>query len=86
LEVGTYDTNFQPITQMYGWVSPRLKIRFELDGMELKLYRPDGTPFRSHTELNQVAEQQRQRAEQEFLRAEKLAAKLHELNIDPDTL
>jgi hypothetical protein len=34
----------------------------------------------------QRAEQQAQRAEQETQRAERLAAKLRELNIDPDTI
>lgn len=34
----------------------------------------------------QRAEQEKQRAEQEAQRAERLAAKLRELNIDPDSL
>ena len=27
---------------MEGWVSPRLGVRFEKEGTELQLYRPDG--------------------------------------------
>jgi Uma2 family endonuclease len=77
---------FQPIPQMNNWISPRLGIRFSVVGFELQLFRPDGSLFRSHTELSEMAEQARQRAEQERLRAEKLAAKLRELNIDPDSL
>jgi Uma2 family endonuclease len=64
------------IESMAGWVSPRLKMRFEI-GEELQLYRPDGSPFFSFAELNQraetaeqQAEQERQRAEQERQRAE----------------
>jgi Uma2 family endonuclease len=51
------------IESMSGWVSPRLGIRFEL-AEELQLYRPNGTPFHSFAEINQMLEQERQRAEQ----------------------
>lgn len=51
------------IESMLGWISPRLRIRFEL-GAELQLYRPDGTPFFSFAEINQMLDQERQRAEQ----------------------
>ncbi len=51
------------IESMSGWISPRLGIRFEL-GAELQLYRPDGTPFFSFAEINQMLDQERQRVEQ----------------------
>jgi Uma2 family endonuclease len=51
------------VETMAGWVSPRLGIRFEL-AAELQLYRPDGTPFFSFAEINQMLEQERHRAEQ----------------------
>jgi Uma2 family endonuclease len=57
------------IESIAGWVSPRLGIRFEL-GEELQLYRPDGAPFASFNEINQLFEQERIRAEQESQRAE----------------
>lgn len=57
------------IEQMSGWISPRLGIRFEL-GEELQLFRPDGVPFLSFTEINQLLDQERQRVEQERERAE----------------
>jgi Uma2 family endonuclease len=56
-----------PIDQ---WISPRLGIRFDLSGVELQLFRPDGAAFTT--------------LEQERQRAERLAAKLRELGIDPD--
>ncbi|MEY3556195.1 MAG: hypothetical protein RLZZ580_2251, partial [Cyanobacteriota bacterium] len=59
------------------WVSPRLGIRFQLAQPELLLYYPDGQPFTSYNE-------ERQRAETERQRAERLAAKLRELNINPE--
>jgi Uma2 family endonuclease len=59
------------IESMAGWVSPRLGIRFEPDlGEELQLYRPDGIPFFSFTEINQMLTEERQRAEEERQRAE----------------
>jgi len=61
------------------WVSPRLGVRFELTEEGLELYRPDGQRFLSYLEL----EEQR---EFEAQRAERLAAKLRELNIDPDSI
>jgi Uma2 family endonuclease len=73
------------IEPIAGWVSPRLGIRFEL-GEELELYRPDGVPFFSFVEINQMLEKERDRADQEYQRAERLAEKLREMGIDPDTV
>lgn len=60
----------EPIEQMNGWVSPRLGIRFELKEDTLEIYRPDGQKFLTSVELDQLREQERQRAEQEYQRAE----------------
>jgi hypothetical protein len=75
-----------PIAQ---WVSPRLRIRFELASPELQLYRPDGEPFTTLEQEQQRAEQERQRAEQERQRAEqaeqraaRLAEQLRAAGID----
>ena len=67
------------INPIAGWVSPRLGVRFELSSEGLELYRPDGQKFATYVELD------RQR-EVAIARAERLAAKLRELEIDPDTL
>jgi len=66
------------ISEMSGWVSPRLGIRFDLSGEELQLYRPDGQPFLSYVEIAQRAEQERQRAEQERQRAEQAERRLEQ--------
>lgn len=78
---------------MEGWVSPRLRVRFSLDGNDLVLYRPDGRRFETFLELEQRAEAERQRAEAERLRAdreqqraERLAERLRALGVDPDAL
>lgn len=62
-----------------GWVSPRLGIRFDAPGdREMIVYRPDGQPFRSPLAVRQELE--RTRSERD-----RLAAKLRELGIDPET-
>jgi hypothetical protein len=62
---------------MDGWSSPRLGIRFDMSGEELRIFAPDGQPFVSFSELKR----QREQAEQ---RAERLAARLRELGIEPE--
>ncbi len=44
------------IAQMRGWISPRLGVRFELEGIDLCLTRPDGRRFVSYVEMAQRAE------------------------------
>jgi hypothetical protein len=69
----------EPIEDMHGWVSPLLGIRFELERGELVLSHPDGTRFATFEEITA-------RAEEEHKRAEKLAIRLRELGVDPDTV
>lgn len=73
------DERFAEIAEMDGWVSPRLGMRFKLQEGNLRLYGPDGREFLAPSEI--AAE--RDAAEQ---RAERFAAKLRELGIDPDSL
>jgi Uma2 family endonuclease len=65
------DSEWDVIDPIENWVSPRLKIRFDLSGDELRLYRPDGTPFLSYVEIAQHAQQEKQRADQEKQRADR---------------
>jgi hypothetical protein len=65
------------IAEMNGWLSPRLKVRFELVQGELRLYGPDGRRFATYV---QVVEQREQAQE----RAERLAAQLKALGIEPE--
>jgi Uma2 family endonuclease len=78
----------QGISEIAGWVSPRLGIRFEL-GDELEIYTPTGELFLSSVEMAKQSQQERERAEQERERADLaeqklavMAAKLKELGID----
>jgi Uma2 family endonuclease len=73
-----------PIPQMAGGVSPRLQIRFELTQTELKIYGPDGRPFATYVELVEQRERERQEKEKERQRAERLAAQLRALGVEPE--
>ena len=68
------EDKLQPVAEIDGWVSPRLGIRFRVDAEGVRLFRPDGTPFRSYAELAERAEAEAQRAEAERQRAEAAAA------------
>ena len=67
----------QEIPNMNGWVSARLGVRFDLAGGELKIHGPDGRPFATYVELAQQREHERHRAE-------RLAAQLRALGIEPE--
>lgn len=76
---------------LQGWVSPRLGIRFEATPATLIIYRPNGEPFLSYLELASQLDQERQEKEQErqekeaaLLLADKLAAQLRALGIEPE--
>src|SRR4051794_23868773 len=70
------DRTLRRIPAMNGWTSPRLGVRFELIG-EFRLYGPGGQPFVTMLEYAREAEEQRQRAE-------RLAAQLRALGIEPE--
>jgi Uma2 family endonuclease len=69
----------QPIPSMSGFESPRLKIRLEPgEGPDnLKIFGPDGKPFATYLEMAAQREAERQRAD-------RLAARLRELGVEPD--
>ncbi len=74
-----------------GWISPKLGIQFRIAEGDLKVYRPDGRQFLEPVELDrelQRSEQgraeERRRAEQQQQLAERLAAQLRALGIEPD--
>ncbi|BAY90733.1 MULTISPECIES: Uma2 family endonuclease [unclassified Tolypothrix] len=62
--------SFEVIEEMNGWVSPRLGIRFQLTAATLEIISPTGQKFLTPVEIDQLREQERQRAEQEHQRAE----------------
>jgi Uma2 family endonuclease len=72
------------IDPIQNWVSPRLGVRFELTSETLEIYTPNGERFCTTLELAEQLEQERLKAEQERQRAEKLAAQLRALGVEPD--
>ncbi|QHU99516.1 Uma2 family endonuclease [Synechocystis sp. CACIAM 05] len=81
------DAEFETITLLnFPWTSPTLGIRFEMFADGLKLFFPNGEPFKDPETLFEErdrAKQERERAEQE---RDLAFAKLRELGIDPSTL
>jgi len=92
--------NYAPVATLDGWTSPFLGIRFAREDGRLMVYRPDGTRFKSLGDLEDqaaaaeqaaaAAERAAAAAEQAAAaadqRAERFAAKLRELGIDPDAV
>jgi len=65
----------EQISPMNGWRSPRLGIRFNMDGEELVIETPDGSPFLTYVEFDDKNELAFQRLDEERaarIRAEKL--------------
>jgi hypothetical protein len=61
-------------------------VRFASGESSLEVQYPDGRPFLSFVELGELQRQTLEEAEQERQRAERLAARLRELGIDPDAV
>ena len=86
-----------PIAELYGWLSPRLGVRFEL-GEELRIVKPDGRLFEFYLEIdadrdraveqlaevNQQVAAERRAKETEHERAERYRAMLRAAGIDPE--
>jgi len=84
--VRTLSGVIEEIDTIVGWTSPFLGVRFEQEGGELVVYRPDAGRFLTwgeHAEKSRLAEQ---RAQAEADRAQRLAEKLRALGVDPDSL
>lgn len=78
---------FGPAAVTRSHPSPRLGVRFEVPpGGELRVIRPDGTPFRTYLELVDEADAVREREAAAREKAARLAAKLRELGVDPDSV
>ena len=83
-----------------GWTSPTLGIRFAYEDGQLRVFRPDGTPFKSPAEheaeaaaarAETAAAQEQAAAAQEQAaaaqeQAARFAARLRELGVDPDAV
>ncbi|HPM83520.1 MAG TPA: Uma2 family endonuclease [Candidatus Anammoximicrobium sp.] len=72
------------IPQADGWTSPRLGVRFDLSSGDLQVFEPNGQPFATYVELAAQRELERRRAQEERQRAERLAAQLRALGVEPN--
>lgn len=94
------EDSFEVIEEMNGWVSPRLGISFTVTPDTLEIFSPTGQKFLTTVEIDQLREQERQRAEREYQakeaalqelekerdRYQQLLAKLQKKGIDTDNL
>jgi Uma2 family endonuclease len=71
--------NLEEIDEMIGWISPRLKVRFDLDGDDLALYGPDDKRFAFYVELEQRSRNAEERASFAAERAEAAEARIARL-------
>ena len=74
------------IPAMSGFVSPRLRIRFQPgEGPDnLTIIGPDGKPFATYLEVIAQRDVERRRADAQQQRADRLAARLRALGVEPD--
>jgi hypothetical protein len=72
-----FGDKLQEIEVMENWRSPRLGVRFVIEADELRIYRSHGERFLTYLELKE----QRTAAQQ---RAERLAAQLRSLGVEPE--
>lgn len=63
---------------------PRLGVRFDLSSDDLRVFGPDGPSFATGVELIELRESERVRAQQEHQWAERLAAQLRALGVEPN--
>ena len=70
--------------QVGGWTSPRLGVRFAVTAESLALYFPSGQPFLTTVELDRRMAEEVARADAAERRAERLAARLRALGLEPD--
>ncbi|MFM6196808.1 MAG: Uma2 family endonuclease [Planktothrix sp.] len=88
-----HEEGLESLESLNDYISPRLGIRFDCSGEELKIYRPDGEKFFSYIEIHQMLEEERQQLAQvqaeleaEKMRSQRLAERLREMGINPDEL
>jgi len=79
------------ISEMDGWISPKLGIRFDMSGDELQIFGTDGRRFASYLEViaqrdqkQHELEQAQQQADETARHVERLAAQLRALGIEPE--
>jgi Uma2 family endonuclease len=75
---------WQAVSVMSGWVSPRLGVRFDLEGDDLVLYRPDGRRFASYLELEGQRKQAQNEADQARRETEQARRETEQARLEAD--
>jgi Uma2 family endonuclease len=73
------------IPSMQGWVSPLLRIRFELVEGNLHVFGADGKKFKDYVELAHQMEKAEGLAQEQARQLERLRAQLKAAGLNPDT-
>ena len=73
------------IREMNGWSSPRLRVRFDMSGDELRIYGPDGRRFLSYQELAAETERVAQERDRIAQDRERIAQDRERIARDLDT-
>lgn len=68
------------------WISPILKVRFEIFDEGLVLFYPDGEEFKGSVQLSRERDDLAQQKDALQVQNEQLLAKLRELGVEPDNL
>ena len=76
--------HFEKITEINGFISPRLNVRFFVEKGEVTFFGPDGREFYAPDEMVYQRNKLEHEAKEASARAEALAAKLRALGIDPN--
>ncbi|NJM09115.1 Uma2 family endonuclease, partial [Candidatus Gracilibacteria bacterium] len=63
-------SELEEIDDMDGWISPRMRVLFRFDGVDLTLFKPNNERFASFVEIVAAQEQAQQEAARERERAE----------------
>lgn len=74
------------VPRMKGWVSPRLGVRFDLEDGELRIFHPDGRPFRDPNEVFLERDALRAELQERELQRARIAAQLDQVAAERDHL
>ena len=73
------NNQLERIKPINNWISPLLKIKFELTAETLNIYYPDGQKFMTTLELDKIRKKETERAEQAILQLEHEKQKYNQL-------
>jgi Uma2 family endonuclease len=76
------ENSLEIIEEMQGFISPLLKVKFELNLDGLQIYDFQGNRFLTYVELSKQLKQEKQRAEEAEIKVKLLEEKLKELGME----